>query len=120
MKISLITSVMLSLSVVASGNALAQNASHDDSYGISRNHLEQKQNDRYNNASRRGHVDNRTVARYQRSDYTQQYHSDAARAGAHTYDSRREQRLSRQYQDNRHVTTGKTVHHSSPPVRGRF
>lgn len=120
MKISLMSSVVLTLSVVASGSALAQHAAHGDSYVMSRSYSQQQPLDRHDTVDRRSYVDDGRIARQQRSNYTQQFHSDKTGARVPRHGTRREQQLSHQYGAQRPITVNRTARHVHVPMRGHL
>jgi Ni/Co efflux regulator RcnB len=98
MKITLIASALLALSMAASGSAFAQRGDHGADHNERSSQAHQKNEDRHDNA--------------------QHYRRDDTHGGGPRHDLRRGQRLSREYRDNRYVVNDWRARRLSAPPRG--
>lgn len=109
MKNSVIASVMIALSLAASGNAFAQR----DDHGRGQDHGRyEKHDDRHDNGPKHDKNDKRD--KYD----ARHYHRDDKRGGGPRGDLRRGGYLSKEYRTQRYVVTDWRARHLSAPPKG--
>ena len=124
MKTKLIASVLIALTMAASGSAFAQRGDYgNDRYDNDRNgRTEQRDNDRGDRNDRYDRHDRND--RYDRNDRNGRYYNaqnfrrDDYRGGGPRHDLRRGQRLSQEYRGNRYVVSDWRARRLSAPPRG--